>query len=217
MARHARPWQVGPGRGEKRLAVCSGAEWVGISGERTAAAAAGAGAWWWIDRWGRGGVAGAGTGTGTGCCVLLPLLVGVSLPRSQLRPPCVPPHYPPHHTICLCGARVNPSRFRAASAVASLGVRTPDWTGTVGKTGSFFLAADFASAAAAASSSSSLLLRRRNCALEGCGLATGLCPLPLLRLVRRIESAGVALQRCGRGSPGCGWGGAGWRSLLCSP
>jgi hypothetical protein len=126
---------------------------------------------------------------------------------------------PPHPTICLCGARVNPSRFRAASAVASLGVRTPDWTGTVGKTGSFFLAADFASAAAAAaaSSSSSLLLRRRNCALEGCGLATGLCPLPLLRLVRRIESAGVALQRCGRGSPGCGWGGAGWRSLLCSP
>jgi hypothetical protein len=34
VARHARPWQVGPGRGEKRLAVCSGAEWVGISGQR---------------------------------------------------------------------------------------------------------------------------------------------------------------------------------------
>jgi hypothetical protein len=96
VARHARPWQVGPGRGEKRLAVCSGAEWVGISGQRPRQQGQEHG----------GGLiggegAGTGTGTGTGCCVLLPLLVGVSLPRSLLRPPCVPPHYSPghgHHT-----------------------------------------------------------------------------------------------------------------------
>jgi hypothetical protein len=110
---------------------------------------------------------------------------------------------PPHPTICLCGARVNPSRFRAASAVASLGVRTPDWTWTVGKTGSF-LAADFASAAAAtaaSSSSSSLLLRRRNCALEGCGLATGLCPSIFSGLFAELNLRGLRCSDAGAGAP----------------
>ena len=94
--------------------------------QRTAAAAAAAaGAWCWIDRWGREGVAGAGTGTAqaAACCpcpLPLLLLVGVSLP---LLLPLRAPH--PHH-LPLRSSCEPPSapRFRAASAVASLGIWT---------------------------------------------------------------------------------------------
>ena len=180
------------GSGEKRLAVCSGVEWVGIrgvSGQRPAAA----GAWCWIDRWGREGVAGAGTGTAqaAACCPCPCSLAFLS--------PCCCPCVPHTPTIFLCGARVNPPRPLAFA----LRPRWHHWVSGLDEVrpieSAFFLAADFASAAAAASSSS--LLRRRNCALEELWSGDWSAP-PLLWLVCRIESAG--LRRCGRGGPGCG-------------
>jgi hypothetical protein len=208
VARHARPWQVGPVRGKSAWPFA--AAWSGwASAASAAAAAAGAAAWCWT------GLIGGGEWQGPAQpAAPASLLVGVSLDPSPLPLPCPNTGWLPT-ILPLRSSRDSPrSRFRAASAAASLGVRV--WTGDRVRPpsdreggGAFvFLGCWFLDHCRR------VFLPRCCCCCCCGGIARWSWPLVFAPLPPGLF-AEFNLRGCGRG---CRWGGGGaCRSLLCSP
>jgi hypothetical protein len=186
------------GPGEKRLAVCSGVEWVGISGvSGRGSGRSSSMVLDWTDRWG-----GGGGGCGRGRHSLLPLHP-CSLAFPSIPPPCRCPA--PTLAGCppsfLCGARVTPLALAFA-----LRPRRHHWVSVSGlETGSVlrriergagpssFLAAGFSTTAAASSSLAAAAAAAAAVLRVGAGHWCSLLfpPACLLNSICGVAAAGV--------------------------